>query len=140
MLIRENVPEGRKLDQKIKVRWYLERVALLIPVLAFLYAFLYLLPYRPIDGPELDVFFALTVIASFVSAYAYVELRYRKFVYALREKDFLIQKGIIEKSRYLIPYEKIQNVTVSRDALDVLLGLGKLHIETAAHVIVENDI
>jgi membrane protein YdbS with pleckstrin-like domain len=142
MLIRENVPEARQLNPRIKIRWYLEKVAVLAPLLGGLYIIMYLLTYDDPGGIGTmdEVIFVLAAIACLAIAYIYVEVRFRKFVYALREKDFLIQKGVVERIRYVIPYEKIQNVTVSRDLLEQALGLGTLHIETAAHVIVENDI
>ncbi|HSB47255.1 MAG TPA: PH domain-containing protein [Candidatus Bilamarchaeum sp.] len=141
MLIRENVPEARKLSPKIKARWLLERLVGLVPLLAASAVLIYLLNVQQVQvDPAYYALLALAIGAMALAAYGEVELRYRKFVYALREKDFLIQKGVIEKIRYVIPYEKIQNVTVSRDFIDIALGLGTLHIETAAHVYVENDI
>ncbi len=142
MLIRENVPEARKLSRRIKIRWYIERCAALLPFLAGFFAVIYLTSYNQPEGmgPAQYAAFAVGGVAALAAVYAYVEIKYRKFVFALREKDFLIQKGVVEKIRYVIPYEKIQNVTVSRDIIDQALGLGTLHIETAAHVIVENDI
>jgi membrane protein YdbS with pleckstrin-like domain len=141
MLIRENVLEGRKLDPKIKIRWFLERAMVVLPLFAAMAVLLYLLDYTNRELNPLYVTSAVLLIALLLAAaYGEVELRYRKFVYAFREKDFLIQKGVIEKIRYVIPYDKIQNVTVSRDFIEVALGLGTVHIETAAHVYLENDI
>jgi membrane protein YdbS with pleckstrin-like domain len=141
MLIRENVPEARKLNPKIKARWLLERIITLIPLLASIAVLLYLVNYQQVEvNPAYYAVLAFAVALLLAAAYSEVELRYSKFVYALRDKDLLIQKGIIEKIRYVIPYEKIQNVTVSRDFIEVALGLGTVHIETAAHVYVENDI
>ncbi len=141
MLIRENVPEGRKLNPRIKARWFLERLLGVLPLFAAMAVLLYLVGYTEGElNPLFIAAFLIAIALVSMALYAEVELRYRKFVYALREKDFLIQKGIVEKIRYVIPYEKIQNVTVSRDFLEVALGLGTLHIETAAHIYVENDI
>lgn len=142
MLIRENVPEARLLNGRIKILWYLEDAAILTPLLIILYTGIYFFTYGdPAAVGTMDyVTLGLIALACFAIAFAYVEIRYRKFVYALREKDFLIQKGVVERIRYVIPYEKIQNVTVSRSLPEMILGLGTLHIETAAHVIVENDI
>ncbi len=141
MLIRENVPEGRKLDRRIKIRWFLSRLLGVLPLFVAIALLLYLVGYTQGEVNSLYIAaFAAFVILSSLAIYAEIELRYGKFVYALRDKDFLIQKGIVEKIRYVIPYEKIQNVTVSRDFVEVALGLGTVHIETAAHVYVESDI
>ena len=141
MLVRENVPEGRKLDPKIKIRWFLEKMPIILPLVASMAVLLYAIYYQQGElNPVYPLICILVIGALVASTYSVVDLTYRKFVYALREKDFLIQKGIVEKIRYIIPYEKIQNVTVSRDFLDVALGLGTLHIETAAHVYLEHDI
>jgi membrane protein YdbS with pleckstrin-like domain len=142
MLIRENILGAKNLDPRIKVRWFVGRLLLLIPIFAAVYFLLYIvLPSLGfLSSVTHDIVFILTLIASLALSYAFVTLRYQKFVYAMREKDFLIQRGIIEKIRYVVPYEKIQNVTVSRDLVDVMLGMGTLHIETAAHMILDNEI
>ncbi|MFN7990982.1 MAG: PH domain-containing protein [Candidatus Micrarchaeia archaeon] len=141
MLIRENVPGARKMSPRIKIRWYAEKLLVALPLFGLTYMLFYLLALNEHDGlGSLTPAFVFVVAISLAGIYAIVEMRYRKFVYALREKDFLIQKGLVEKIRYVIPYEKIQNVTVSRDIVDIALGLGTLHVETAAHVIVDNDI
>ncbi|MBI5223933.1 PH domain-containing protein [Candidatus Micrarchaeota archaeon] len=138
MLIRENVPLARKLDSKIRIRWYVEKTILLIPGIVFLFALTYFLPSEYQGYVQLSIFIGGIIVLTIPLVMA--ELHYQKFVYALREKDFLIQKGIIEKIRYVIPYEKIQDVTVSRDLVDVLLGLGTLNIETAALKGIKNEI
>jgi membrane protein YdbS with pleckstrin-like domain len=130
------------LNRRVKIRWFLERVPVAVPFIGAIYGILYLTTYSEPGGMGTADYavFAIAAAAVLAAVYAYVEIRYRKFVFALRERDFLIQKGVIGKVRYVIPYEKIQNVTVSRDIIDQALGLGTLHIETAAHVIVDNDI
>ncbi|MEW6721840.1 MAG: PH domain-containing protein [Candidatus Micrarchaeota archaeon] len=142
MLIRENIEGARHLDPRIRIRWFLWRLILLLPIFAALYVLFYVaLPAlgHP-AGIQHDVIFWLLAIASVALNALFISLRYRKFVYALREKDLIIQRGIVEKLRYVVPYEKIQNVTVSRDFIDVLLGTGTLHIETAAHMVLDNEI
>src|SRR5271157_6618292 len=122
MLIRENVPEARKLDKKIKIRWFLEKLIFFPPLFALAYVVLYAISYNQTGGFN-EIYYVVLGMLSLVGiigAYALVEIRYRKFVYALREEDFLLQKGVIEKIRYVVPYEKIQNVTVSRDFLDII--------------------
>lgn len=142
MLIRENVPEARHLSPRLKLKLFAIRMALTLPLLAaaFLFAYVFLPPAGIQPGVQFDVVFWLSAIAVVAGQYALISLRFRKFVFALREKDIIIQKGIIEKLRYVVPYEKVQNVTVNRDFLDVALGIGTVHIETAAHMVLENDI
>lgn len=121
------------LSPKIKIVWYLEKIAFFVPLIIGLFIISLLLPQNSIEL-FLAAAFALVV------PYLYVHFKYARFSYALREKDLIIRKGIIERIDYVVPYDKIQNVTISRNTYEVLFGLATLHIETAAHFVVEKDI
>ena len=118
------------LSPKIKIVWYLEKIALFVPIIIGLFIASLLLPQNSIE-------LFLVAIAALIIPYLYVHFKYARFSYALREKDLIIRKGIIERLDYIVPYDKIQNVTISRNTYEVLFGLATLHIETAAHFVVE---
>jgi membrane protein YdbS with pleckstrin-like domain len=89
---------------------------------------------------QLDLAVVTMFVISLFIPYGIAELRYKKFIYALGEKDLTIKRGVIEKLRYVVPYEKIQDVTVSRSPLELILGIGTVHIETAGHKSVDGEI
>jgi uncharacterized membrane protein YdbT with pleckstrin-like domain len=125
----------RNLDSRIKLRWFAGWAVFLVPLLVAIYisAYMVLPEYGfafAVHYETLLIFFTVVLI---ISLFLKDELKYRRYVYSMNSTELIIEKGIVEKIRYIIPYEKIQNVTVSRDLPDRILGLCTLHIETAAH-------
>ena len=58
---------------------------------------------------------------------------YRYWHYELTENALRIEKGIIWKKYLSIPYERIQNVDISRGVLDRILNLSDIQIQTAGN-------
>ena len=54
-----------------------------------------------------------------------------KYGYALRDKDVLYKRGFLVHSVTVIPFNRIQHVSVSRDFIDKLLNISSLQIFTA---------
>lgn len=54
-----------------------------------------------------------------------------KYGYALREKDLLYRRGFLVNSVTIIPFNRIQHVSVSRDFIDKMLDISSLQIFTA---------
>lgn len=136
MLTRGDLPNGRWLSQKIRILWYFETLPSIIgfPTLIL---FLTYVVAPLISDQKLDIGYQIAIVTLFIASlcvpYAIAELRYRKYIYALGNKDITIKRGVLEKVRYVVPYEKIQDVTVSRTPIENLLGIGTIHIETAGH-------
>lgn len=55
----------------------------------------------------------------------------RNYGYALREKDLLYRRGFLVNSVTVIPFNRIQHVSVSRDFIDKMLNISSLQIFTA---------
>ena len=142
MLTRGDLPGGKWLSPRVKLLWYLEIAPALLAIPIMIFVVAYILPVVVGASPvfQYDVVFISIFIISLFVPYGIVELRYKKFIYALGEKDLTIKRGVVEKLRYVVPYEKIQDVTVSRSPLELLLGVGTVHIETAGHKAVEGEI
>lgn len=62
-----------------------------------------------------------------------VPIYYRSVRYTLRERDVLVQRGILIRSEDVVPYSMITNIAVRRGPVERLLGLGTLHIHTAGY-------
>jgi len=55
----------------------------------------------------------------------------KNFGYALREKDVLYRRGFLVNSVTIIPFNRIQHVSVSRDFIDKMLNISSIQIFTA---------
>ncbi|MBI5228155.1 PH domain-containing protein [Candidatus Micrarchaeota archaeon] len=125
--------EIHHLGSRVKIIWYLRAVFFALPV------FFVILLVAFFGKIDLVMLLALLFLCLAIP-YIPVELEYRHFTYAFREKDLMIKKGFLERKDFMVPYEKIQNVTVERSLIDRFLGTGTLHIETAGSAATESDV
>jgi putative membrane protein len=72
-------------------------------------------------------FLLLGVVAVVLWELAYV----RRFEYTVTEDTFDIASGVLSRRAREIPYERVQNVDISENVFQRLLGLAELRIETA---------
>ncbi|MEF8888181.1 MAG: PH domain-containing protein [Haloarculaceae archaeon] len=82
------------------------------------------------DLPPLPVIAGIVLLAAGLVAMwqtAYV----RRFSYEVTEDTFDIASGVLSRREREIPYERVQNVDISENVLQRLLGLAQLRIETA---------
>lgn len=77
---------------------------------------------------------ALLVIGAPLIAYACAKLTYTFYKFELRDDSFRKEHGVIVKKYIAIPYDRIQNVDISRGIFARLLGLSTLHIQTAGSI------
>jgi membrane protein YdbS with pleckstrin-like domain len=80
-------------------------------------------------GPALPL--ALTLAGAGIAA-AVPPLRYRRWFYALRQRDALISKGAVFLVQRVIPFDRIQFVESRQGPLDRLFGLTQVVLYTAA--------
>lgn len=66
-----------------------------------------------------------------VFCWIWAKLSYRYYKYELTEEAFKKEYGVIWKKYVSVPYERIQNVDISRGVIARILGLSDLHIQTA---------
>jgi uncharacterized membrane protein YdbT with pleckstrin-like domain len=74
------------------------------------------------------------IILAVALAYVVAYLRYRFYHYELTDGEFRKESGIISKKYVSIPYERIQNVEITRRLVARILGLSELEIQTASGV------
>lgn len=55
----------------------------------------------------------------------------KNYGYALREKDILYRRGFMVTSTTVVPFNRVQHVSVSRDVLDKMLNLSSVQVFTA---------
>lgn len=74
---------------------------------------------------------ALVVVAGLALALGYQVLYYRRFAYHLGEETIDIRSGVLSRRHREIPYRRVQNVDVGRNAVQRGLGIAEVRVETA---------
>ena len=73
----------------------------------------------------------VVLVALFVLGTAWVVMRYRVWVYQVREDSLYLERGVLVHRRTHVPYVRIQHVDTSRGPLERWLGLSTLVVYTA---------
>ncbi|PSQ44620.1 hypothetical protein BRD14_00810 [Halobacteriales archaeon SW_5_68_122] len=73
----------------------------------------------------------LLVVGWFVLALAYQLIYYRRFEYELTDDSLDIASGVVSRRNREIPVDRIQNVDISRNVVQRVLGLAQINLETA---------
>ena len=83
------------------------------------------------DLSRIGLWTGISVIIAGVSIVAY--LKYRNFTYFLDEEneEFVVRKGIWNKSRIAIPLDKIQQVNINQSIIQKIIKVHALEVDTA---------
>jgi putative membrane protein len=73
----------------------------------------------------------LLVVGWFVIALAYQLIYYQRFDYELTEDTLDIASGVVSRRQREIPIRRVQNVDISRNVVQRVLGLSRINLETA---------
>jgi uncharacterized membrane protein YdbT with pleckstrin-like domain len=60
-----------------------------------------------------------------------VHLRYKSYWYEIADNEIIIEKGVWYRKLVHIPYERIQNIEITRTPILSMLGLSTVAIQTA---------
>ena len=82
---------------------------------------------RPLGGLVVPLLVAVGVLATALWQVAY----YRRFDYELTADGLEIASGVVSRRQREIPLRRVQNVDISRDVVQRLLGIAALDLETA---------
>lgn len=121
-------------DSKVKILWSFSAIALAIVLwifVSFLFKLAFPDSFAGISSGMYDFAFLMLAGLVVLPYLAWVELRYQNYTYYFAETELIIRKGVIRIERIVIPFEKIQNVNISRPLMERLLGLAIIKIETA---------
>lgn len=79
------------------------------------------------------VYLALGALAIFILVAVIAYLKYLNFVFFLDEEnqEFVISKGIFNKTRIAIPLDKIQQVDINQSLIQKFIGVHALEVDTA---------
>jgi uncharacterized membrane protein YdbT with pleckstrin-like domain len=84
-----------------------------------------------IDKGFFPILFFTVVVLILLPYLLWVELNYHNYTYQFRKKRLVIRKGVLNKERVIIPYDRIQNINVTHNVMQRALRLATVKIETA---------
>jgi uncharacterized membrane protein YdbT with pleckstrin-like domain len=73
------------------------------------------------------------IILFFALSEIYSRLAYKNWKYELTSHEIKLERGIIWKRYSAIPYERVQNVDISRGILARIIGFSTLDVQTAGY-------
>ena len=79
------------------------------------------------------IYLLIILLFSVSISWIWAKLTHRFYRYELREEGLRKESGVILKTYSSIPYSRIQNIDIYRDVLDRILGLSRVHIQTAGN-------
>ena len=75
-------------------------------------------------------FLAIVLIAE-----VYARMAYNRWFYEFTDTNLRIERGIIWKRYSNVPYERVQNVDITRGIIARILGFSSVNIQTAGYSI-----
>lgn len=82
--------------------------------------------------------FSAAFILYLITLYVMSALAYNHFFYGINELGFQKEYGVIHQQRVSVPYDKIQNINITRSLIDRMLGMARLNIETAGSASIDD--
>lgn len=113
----------RTLDPRVQVLW-LARAAVAALVAGALAGAAGFFLDRLWIGP-------VVFVAAFALAGGLAIARYRSWCYEVREDALFLDRGVVTRTRTVVPYVRVQHVDVSRGPLERALGLSSVVVYTA---------
>jgi len=88
-----------------------------------------------ITGVLLAILFSVLFFLAFVIIFAeiYARLAYNNWRFEFTHDSLRLERGIIWKKYSNIPYERVQNVDISRGIIARACGFSSVHIQTAGY-------
>ncbi|RWX00425.1 PH domain-containing protein [Flavobacterium cerinum] len=79
------------------------------------------------------IYFIIGAVAVLIGVSLIAYLKYRNFTFFLDEEneEFVVHKGIWNKSRIAIPFDKIQQVNINQSIIQKIIGVHALEVDTA---------
>ena len=103
------------------------------------YNFLYAL--IPAFQGNFKIAFILFIVGlSLVAIYSYLDYYYFTYRFDFDKSQFLINKGILKKTKLSIPFEKIQQININQSVIHRLFNIYEVQMDTAGSKDTEVDI
>ncbi|NYZ76281.1 PH domain-containing protein [Candidatus Micrarchaeota archaeon] len=88
-------------------------------------------PLIAINNLIVIVIITLIIFLAVTLNILYHYVYYKTYYYNIKDDVLVIRKGIFKPDEISIPYNRIQDIYVDRDTLDLLLGLYDVHVSSA---------
>ena len=136
----EIIGRVRRLSPKIKIVW-LGKYLLFVAVILIVGWLINSTVENTFRIKPNQLYIGILAIATFFFIFylVFIEIKYRHFKYYFTQRGIVIEKGILHKEKYVVPYEKIQNINIEYTIPLRILGIGKIIIETAGTNLKESE-
>jgi membrane protein YdbS with pleckstrin-like domain len=124
----ESLHKGAK--WKFRFQLYVSFIFLFIFLSIFLLSFNPNIIYFPL---KILSFFLIILLFIIIIGEIFVNWTYKNWKYELTKDSLKIEKGVIVKKYKSIPYERIQNVDITRGVLARIIGFSTVDIQTAGY-------
>lgn len=78
-------------------------------------------------------YFGFSILTMVLLGELYARLAYKNWKYEFTPNEIKLERGIIWKRYSSIPYERVQNVDITRGILARIIGFSTLNIQTAGY-------
>ncbi len=121
------------LDPGVRIYWSVGVIlaGLIVWIILMLVAGFTMNSIMGIDKGMFPIFFFVLIVLLLLPYLVWTELNYHNYTYQFRKKRLVIRKGVLNKERTVIPYDRIQNININRNVLQRTLGIATIKIETA---------
>jgi membrane protein YdbS with pleckstrin-like domain len=85
----------------------------------------------PEDYNFTRLFSTISILIFFLLATWFISAYFNSMLFEIVEDEVHVNRGIITKTRKIVPYRTITNVEIKRGPYDRLLGLGTVELQTA---------
>jgi len=82
-------------------------------------------------NPSLNIILFIVIVLFFAFQFWITFKQQKNYGFALREKDILFKRGYLVNKTTVVPFNRIQHASISRDILDKYLKIATLKIFTA---------
>ncbi len=128
----------QNLDKKAVWLFFFQRGFVLVIAIPVLFAYLSMGATEELESLDylIDKVLSWTSVVAIIvliGVYVWARLNYIFWKYEIKEETIEIEKGIIWKKYFSIPYNKVQNVDIYRGILDRILEISDLQIQTAGY-------
>ncbi|MGQ0660159.1 PH domain-containing protein [Sphingosinicella sp.] len=72
----------------------------------------------------------LMIVIAAIAALLFVFLAWWRFTYTIGENEIVIEKGLLQRQRRVIPFDRVQDIAIEQPLLARLFGTARVKIET----------
>lgn len=119
------------LHSGIKKAWTLNSI--FISLIVSVISSIFLTSFLKLSFGVGSVFFVIIFFLFLVLSLIVINMSYDRYQFEFKKEGVFIEKGIIFKNYYTIPYPQIQNVELYRGILARVFGYSALMIQTAGY-------